>query len=98
MTIEKLKKLGWKREDTANNRDFYFIGDSKYSIFEHNGEFGLVDGIDLLYCNLSNEEIVKFTNLVKTSINIESHPKDFSLYDYLTNLTELLTFIKEKKE
>ena len=102
MSIEELKKLGWKLGDSWNNRDFYYIGNSKYSIFEHNGEFGLEDiiaggGFNFIYCDLTDDEIKEFTNLVKTSLNIESNPKDFTLHDYLDSQINLITFIKKRK-
>ena len=105
MSIEELKKLGWEYSDTWCNRDFYYIGNSKCSIFEHNGRFGLEnvfeedskDYLNLLYCNLTDDEIREFTDLVKTALKIESNPKDFTLYDYLTSQKNLITFIKKRK-
>ena len=102
MSIEELKKLGWEYSDTWCNRDFYNIGDSECSIFEHNGEFGLEDiteeeEVDLLYCDLSDDEIREFTNLIKTALNIEANPKDFTLHDYMTSQKNLINFIKKRK-
>lgn len=102
MSIEELKKLGWEYSDTWCNRDFYYIGNSKCPIFEHNGEFGLEDiteeeEVDLLYCDLTDDEIREFTNLIKTALNIEANPKNFTLADYKTSQKNIINFIKKRK-
>lgn len=102
MSIEELKKLGWEYSDTWCNRDFYYIGNSKCPIFEHNGEFGLEDiteeeEVDLLYCDLTDDEIREFTNLIKIALNIEANPKNFTLADYKTSQKNIINFIKKRK-
>lgn len=102
MSIEELKKLGWEYSDTWCNRDFYYIGNSKCPIFEHNGEFGLEDiteeeEVDLLYCDLTDDEIREFTNLIKIALNIEANLKNFTLADYKTSQKNIINFIKKRK-
>lgn len=102
MSIEELKKLGWEYSDTWCNRDFYYIGNSKCPIFEYNGEFGLEDiteeeEVDLLYCDLTDDEIREFTNLIKIALNIEANPKNFTLADYKTSQKNIINFIKKRK-
>lgn len=102
MSIEELKKLGWEYSDTWCNRDFYYIGNSKCPIFEHNGEFGLEDiteeeEVDLLYYDLTDDEIREFTNLIKIALNIEANPKNFTLADYKTSQKNIINFIKKRK-
>ena len=102
MTIEKLTELGWKQDGTWNNRVFFALSkDSKYSIFEHDG-IGLLHpynkNFELIYCDLTDEEIVKYTEMVKTIENIVNHPKDNSLYDYCVAEKAIVDFVKEMQD
>jgi len=99
MTKEKLEELGWKFDQYWNNRAFYSLSEeSKFAIFEH-GDWGIMDPFSkefkLIYCNLSDEEIEEYTNLIKVYENIIRHPKDNTLYAYLVATEEIVEFIKK---
>ena len=101
MTNEKLKELGWNFDEYWNNRAFYTLSkDSHFAIFEH-GEWGLMDPFtkefELIYCNLTDEDIENYTELVKSYENIVRHPKDNSLYDYTTVVEKLNDFINKRR-
>ena len=102
MTKEKLEELGWKFDDLWNDRAFYSLSkDSNFAIFEYDG-WGLKDPFtkefELIYCDLTDEEIEKYTELVKSYEDIVRHPKDNSLYDYSTAVENINDFIKEMKK
>lgn len=102
MTIEELKSLGWNYDDSWNNREFFSQSkESKYSIFEHNGDWGILDPYNkefaLIYCNLTDEEIQDFTNKVKTIEEIISKPKDFTLYEYFVAATDMQNFVEQMR-
>ena len=102
MTIDKLTELGWKQDGDWNNRIFFALSkDSKYSIFEHDG-FGLLHpynkNFELIYCDLTDEEIEKYTEMVKTIENIVNNPKDNSLYDYCVAEKNIVDFVKEMQD
>lgn len=102
MTSEQLEELGWKFENYWNNRAFYSLSkDSHFTLFEHNG-WGMSNPFskkfELIYCNLKNKEIEKYTELVKSYENIIHHPKDNSLYDYAKIVGKIDNFIKKMKK
>ena len=47
---------------------------------------------------MTDEEIEKYTELVKSYEDIVRHPKDNSLYDYATIVEKLNDFINEMKK
>ena len=103
MTIEKLKELGWKYDSMWNNRMFYSLSEeSKYAIFEHNGDWGLLDpfkkNFTLIYCNLTDNEIITFTELVKEIENIIYNPKDHTLYEYMVTGHKMSDFCEEMEK
>ena len=102
MTKELLEELGWKFDDFWNNRAFYSLSkESKFSIFEHDG-WGLLNpfnkDFELIYCDLTDEEIKEYTDLVKSSEDCMKHPKDNSLYTYLVAVEKLTEFVKKMKD
>ena len=102
MTKELLEELGWKFDDFWNNRAFYSLSkESKFSIFEHDG-WGLLNpfnkDFELIYCDLTDEEIKEYTDLVKSYENCMRHPKDNSLYAYLVAVEKLTEFVKKMKD
>ena len=102
MTKELLEKLGWKFDDFWNNRAFYSLSkESKFSIFEHDG-WGLLNpfnkDFELIYCDLTDEEIKEYTDLVKSYEDCMRHPKDNSLYAYLVAVEKLTEFVKKMKD
>lgn len=102
MAKELLEELGWKFDDFWNNRAFYSLSkESKFSIFEHDG-WGLLNpfnkDFELIYCNLTDEEIKEYTDLVKSYEDCMNHPKDNSLYTYLVAVEKLTEFVKKMKD
>jgi hypothetical protein len=102
MTKELLEELGWKFDDFWNNRAFYSLSkDSKFSIFEHDG-WGIFNpfakDFELIYCDLTDEEIKEYTDLVKSYEDCMRHPKDNSLYAYLVAVEKLTEFVKKMKD
>ena len=102
MTNEKLKELGCNFDEFWNNRAFYSLSkESKFAIYEHGG-WGIMDPFatefKLIYCDLTDEEIEKYTKLVKSYEDIVRHPKDNSLYNYATSVEKLNDFINEMKK
>ena len=102
MTKELLEELGWKFDDFWNNRAFYSLSkESKFSIFEHDG-WGLLNpfnkDFELIYCDLTDEEIKEYTDLVKSYEDCKKHPKDNSLYTYLVAVEKLTEFVKKMKD
>jgi hypothetical protein len=102
MTKELLEELGWKFDDFWNNRAFYSLSkESKFSIFEHD-RWGLLNpfnkDFELIYCDLTDEEIKEYTDLVKSYENCMRHPKDNSLYAYLVAVEKLTEFVKKMKD
>ena len=102
MSKELLEELGWKFDDFWNNRAFYSLSkESKFSIFEHDG-WGLLNpfnkDFELIYCDLTDEEIKEYTDLVKSYENCMRHPKDNSLYAYLVAVEKLTGFVKKMKD
>ena len=103
MISDKVKELGWKRVGTWANRDVYSLSEkSKFSIFEHNGDWGLQDpyrkDFSLIYCNMSNDDICKFTGIVKLFDDMFDNPKAYTLYQYIETEILMQDFIKEMKE
>ena len=103
MTIEEVKELGWKFDDYWNNRALYSLSKiSKFSIFEHNGYWGLQDpykrDLSLIYCDMSLDDIKKFTDLVKLFEDMFAKPKEYTLFQYLETESNMQEFIKQMKE
>lgn len=102
MAKELLEELGWKFYDFWNNRAFYSLSkESKFSIFEYDG-WGLLNpfnkDFELIYCDLTDEEIKEYTDLVKSYEDCMRHPKDNSLYTYLVAVEKLTEFVKKMKD
>lgn len=100
MTYDKLDKIGWKAEGSWNNRFFFSLtAGSRFSIFEHNGSYGIVDPykdtMHLIYCNLKDDEIVKYAGLVGRYENMMNDPKHFTLYEYQEQKRLIKEFIEK---
>ena len=102
MTKERLEELGWKFNNFWNDRAFYSLSkESNFAIFEYDGwgfNNPFAKEFELIYCDLTDEEIEKYTELVKLYEDIVRHPKDNSLYDYTTVVEKLNNFINEMKK
>lgn len=102
-----LKELGWKKIRIWNNRTFYKLKEDikeDYVIFEHVLEFGIrqtkEDGSDfrLLYYNMSYEDLLNYTMLVKSILNAESNPQKVTLFDYNKRCDAYAKFVNKLKE
>ena len=105
MTYKELEILGWKCTDNWNNRDLFTLVDGKldgFSLFEHNGDFGIMDpyrkDFSLIYCNMTDDEIKEFTNIIKTFEEIFNYPKDHSFFEYLCIEKDSKDFVKKMKD
>lgn len=101
MNKEKLEELGWKFDGFWNNRAIFTLSeDSDFSIFEHYG-WGIINPFtkefELIYCNLADNEIEEYTELIKSYKNIMNNPKENTLYDYLLFKEKIDDFIKVMK-
>ena len=104
MTKEKLEELGWKFDDFWNNRAMFSKKDAileGFAIFEHNGDWGILNPynkeFELLYCNISDDEIEQYINYVNSLEEISDHPKDHTFYEYLCIEDNLRKFVKKMK-
>lgn len=106
-TSALLKELGWKKMRIWNNRTFYKLTEDikeDYVIFEHNLDIGIYqtkeDGIDfrLLYYNMSYEDFLNYTMLVKSILDAESNPQKVTLFDYNKRCDAYAKFVNKLKE
>lgn len=93
--IKLMKKLGWKKTDTWNNRDIYSLW--KFKMLEHFDNVGIVIGDRYIYCNMNEDEIQKYTNIAKATRDMFNSPKEHTLYEYLTIEKELEEFVTKMK-
>ena len=104
MTNKKFDELGWKFDYFWKGRAFYSLSkDSHFVIFEDEDDmWGLMDPFakefKLICCDLTDEEIENYTELIKSYEDIIRHPKDNSLYDYTTVVENLNNFINKIKK
>lgn len=100
---EKIKELGWSYDSIWNNRSIYKLNkESEYFIFEHNGEWGIIDPfnkeLSFIYCDLSENEIEQYTELIKMLNNIYENPKNHSFYDFCITMENIKNFINKMNE
>ena len=103
MISDKVKELGWNLDGYWANRGLYSINEkSKFQLIEHNGDWGILDpygkGFNPIYCNMSLDDINKFTELVKIFDDMFDNPKAYTLYQYMETEISMQDFIKEMKE
>lgn len=80
--IKLLLLLGWKDYgyNSFSRREFS-LGD--YCLFEYQGKIGIVtEDYDFIYCDLTEEEIRKYTELINNVIEIDNNEESCTLYDY----------------
>ncbi len=102
ITLEFVKNLGWKNDGDWNNRMMFSLSEkSNYSIFEHNGDWGIMDPYNksfaLIYCDMTSKMIEVFTELVKSIDSMTENPKNFTLYDYLEAQAKMKVFVETMK-
>lgn len=93
MTSEFIESLGWEKDDYWNNRLIYSIGES--CIFEHRGDVGIIVTTtgQFVYANLTEEELVKYTEIIKTVEDIKSHPDKYTYKEALDSFAAKAAFI-----
>lgn len=99
--IDYIEKLGWVYQDHFNNRVIYELGKDSvctYFLFEHCGDIGILhDGV-FNYWDLNEQNISRFTDVLKERINMMHNPKDYTLYQAQQNSIEILDLLEEFKE
>ena len=105
MTTEKLEELGWQFDDFWNNRALFSKKDTVlkgFAIFEHDGDWGIMDPyakrFELIYCNMSDDEIKQYIDYVNTYEDLMKYPKDHTFFEYLNLKNDLHEFVKNMKE
>ena len=105
MTKERLEELGWKFDDFWNNRALFTKKDTilgGFAIFEHDGDWGIMDpyakGFELIYCQMTDDEIEQYINYIDSYVNIKNHPKDYTFFEYLCIEDNIKKFVKNMKE
>jgi hypothetical protein len=104
MTKEKLEELGWQFDDFWANRALFSKKDGKldgFAIFEHSCDWGIMDpyskGFELIYCNMTDDEIIQYINYVNNFEEICEHPKDHTFYEYLCLENDMKKFVSNMK-
>lgn len=104
MTKEILEELDWGFDDFWANRALFSKKGSKlncFTIFEHNGDWGIMDpfakGFELIYCNMSDDEIKQYIDYVNTYENMIERPKDYSLFEYINLEKDFHELVKNMK-
>ena len=102
ITKEFVESLGWKFDYLWNNRAMFSYKDSNYSIFEHNGDWGIMDPyskFELIYCNMRPEHIKNFTDLIQNLEQILDNPLTTTgLYDFIEASAKMRAFAKEMRD
>lgn len=105
MTKEKLEELGWQFDDFWNNRAMFSKKDTileGFTIFEHCGDWGIMDPytkeFELIYCQMTDDEIKQYIDYINSFENIMNHPKDYTFFEYLCIEANIRKFVKSMKE
>lgn len=103
ITKEFVESLGWTADFFWDDKMRFSYKDSNYSIFEYNGDWGIMDpyakSFELIYCDMTSEHIKKFTELIKSLEQILDNPLTTTgFYDFIEASTKMRAFVKEMKE
>jgi len=105
MTKEKLEELGWQFDDFWANRALFSKKDTileGFAIFEHDGDWGIMDpyakGFELIYCQMTDDEIEQYIDYINIFENMINHPKDYTFFEYLCIEDDIRNFVKNMKE
>lgn len=105
MTKERLEKLGWQFDDFWANRALFSKKDTileGFAVFEHDGSWGIMDpyakGFELIYCNMSDDEIEQYIDYVNIYEDLMKYPKDHTFFEYLNLEKDLHEFVKHMKD
>ena len=55
-------------------------------------------GFELIYCNMSDDEITQYINYVNTFEEIHKNPKEHTFYEYLCVKKNMQDFVKNMKD
>lgn len=103
ITRKFVESLGWKFDDFWNNRAMFSLGiNSPFALFEHNGDWGIMDPqakeFALIYCDMTSKMVETFTKLAKAIDEIVDNPKSHTLYEYIEAQAKMLKFVKQMKD
>ena len=103
ITKEFVESLGWTADFLWNDKTMFSYKDTNYSIFEHNGDWGIMDpyakSFELIYCGMTSEHIKNFTELIKSLEQILDNPLTTTgFYNFIEASTRMRAFVKEMKE
>ena len=102
ITKEFVESLGWKADFPWNDKTMFSYKDSNYSIFEHNGDWGIMDPyskFELIYCNMRPEHIKNFTDLIQNLEQLLDNPLTTTgFYNFIEASTKMKTFVKEMRD
>ena len=103
ITKDFVESLGWTVDFLWNDKTMFFYKDTNYSIFEYNGDWGIMDpyakSFELIYCDMTSEHIKNFTELIKSLEQILDNPLTTTgLYDFIEASAKMRAFVKEMKE
>ena len=103
ITKEFVESLGWKADFPWNDKTMFSYKDTNYSIFEHNGDWGIMDpyakSFEFIYCDMTSEHIKNFTELIKSLEQILDNPlTKTGFYNFIEASTRMRAFVKEMKE
>ena len=103
ITKEFVESLGWKADFPWNDKTMFSYKDTNYSIFEYNGDWGIMDpyakSFELIYCDMTSEHIKNFTDLIQNLEQILDNPLTTTgLYDFIEASTKMRTFVKEMRD
>lgn len=105
MTKEKLEELGWQFDDFWNNRALFSKKDTileGFAIFEHCGDWGIMNPyakeFELIYCQMTDDEIKQYIDYINSFENIMNHPKDYTFFEYLCIEANIRKFVNSMKE
>ena len=96
MNNEELEKLGWEFKTYWKNRGIYELGIG--NIFEHNGSVGIIYKKELIYCNLSDEELKEYTDIIIQLNDLEGHPDKHTYLEALNMYKKEMKFVERMLE
>ena len=103
--ISKLffKILGWYADFPRNDKTMFSYKDTNYSIFEYNGDWGIIDpyakSFELIYCDMTSEHIKNFTDLIQNLEQLLDNPLTTTgFYNFIEASTKMKTFVKEMRD
>ena len=98
-----IETLGWKADFPWNDKTMLSYKDINYSIFEYNGDWGIMDpyakSFELIYCDMTSEHIKNFTDLIQNLEQLLDNPLTTTgFYNFIEASTKMKTFVKEMRD